>query len=279
MKRMLMAMVMVMVAALAADAGPKKPKEKVVRVWANDMQGWLFVNEKGLPCGPLDKCEFFTDPLAVSTIGDSAAHLDVSQPGDPDDRRIMVLPSAHDVKLRYLKALEYSTYLYETDDAGRSVPRMILYVDFDRKDGNKAADAKLVFDPALNLAPGQMIETGTWQSWDAFQDGQALWYIAEAPAGTVIACTAQNPCTFDEITSKFRYAALTKYSGGVAIEVGGHDNEHVDSLIDEVTIGTKHSYLTTYDFEAGGPVTYSQCKYSGWVGFFTSEGACIAQLK
>jgi hypothetical protein len=172
--------------------------------------------------------------------------------------KVQLLTSNYDgVELDEIDALSYSTYRDPAStgfEAG--VAALNLRVDA-TEDGNP--DFYMVYEPYQDQG-NAAVQTGVWQSWDAYNGGNGKWWINTGAAG----CGQATPCTWDTIVESFS-SELTIQEGAACGPANvkspcpgslgfnqGSFNSGIISNVDALTVGVNGS-STTYDFELPPP--------------------------
>lgn len=160
--------------------------------------------------------------------------------------------------LASINKIGYSTYR----DSGAS-PNQVpaINIEIDRDGGQLVTGdfATLVFEPVYNTNQGAIVED-TWQTWDAYNGGQAAWWSSRdirdannnlvlcnpngGNAGTA-ACAGKLYVTWSYIVSVLPNATI---SGGFGINQGS-GNPALVAASDALKLGYTGTCVT-YDFEA-----------------------------
>ena len=173
--------------------------------------------------------------------------------------------------LSAIDQMSYSTYR----DSGASpnqVPALNIQVDF-----NGAAPGgftTLVFEPVYNTNQGAIVDD-TWQTWDAYAGGQAIWWSSQSIPGV---CAFNCFVTWNQILASNPDATI---GGGFGINQGS-GNPALNANSDELTISVDGNCVT-YDFEPYEVATDKEtCKNGGWKSLrradgtpFKNQGDCI----
>lgn len=177
--------------------------------------------------------------------------------------------------LSAIDALGYSTY--RTVGTGQQVTSINIEIDFNGAD--TGGYAVLVFEPVYNTTQG-LVQDGVWQTWDAFNGGQAKWWSTRAMPGV---CAFDCFVTWDTIVQNNPSASIL---GGFGVNQGS-GNPALLAATDNLTIG-KGGTPIVYNFERDTPPVYTmpttkdQCKNGGWMTFnpptgpFPNQGQCVA---
>jgi hypothetical protein len=99
-------------------------------------------------------------------------------------------------------------------------------------------------------------------------------------------CSELDPCTLSQILNEFPRLGVHKTLGGIGIYVGASaayeslwTNAHVSGHVDKVTVSITRNHRITYDFDAQGPLSKSDCYAGGWEGYFENQGACVSYFQ
>lgn len=169
-------------------------------------------------------------------------------------------------------ALGYSTYR----SAGSLQQVASLNLQVDINGDAPGGFTTLVFEPVYNTSQGSVVND-TWQTWDAFSSGNAIWWSSNAIP------SAPNRDTFvswDTIVAANPDAVIV---GGVGVNQGS-GNPTLTTAVDNLTFGYSGAG-TTYDLELVAPKPVSptskdECKNGGWKdGFQTqykNQGDCVS---
>lgn len=174
-------------------------------------------------------------------------------------------------QLADIDAISYSTYR-TSGESLIQVPSINLEIDY-----NGAAPggfATLVFEPVYNTSQG-VVQDGVWQTWDAYNDGNAIWWSTKNIPGV---CAFDCFVTWDTILAANPDAVIL---GGFGINQGS-GNPALTASSDALTI-SYGGICTIYDFEPYRVATdKDQCKNGGWQtvrradgSTFKNQGDCI----
>jgi hypothetical protein len=190
-------------------------------------------------------------------------------------------------KLADIDGIGYSTY---RDPASTGfvagVAALNLRIDIT---GDGQPDAYMVYEPYQDQG-NAAVQTGVWQDWDAYNGGNAKWWIN---TGGGIGCGQNTPCTWSYIVSQLPNATIQEgpNCGPAGVKVPcpgslgvnqGSFNSGIISNVDALYVDVNGS-KTTYDFELFEVATdKDQCKKDGWKGVkrsngssFKNQGDCI----
>ncbi len=174
-------------------------------------------------------------------------------------------------RLADVRSMSYSTW--RTTGTGQQVAAINLQVDV-----NGAAPGgftTLVFEPVYNTAQGAVVN-GTWQSWDAYMGGNAIWWSSNAIPG------APNRDTFVPWSTIVAANPDAVIVGGFGVNQGS-GNPALVSSVDALHFDTP-SVSVTYDFEPYRVATTKDaCKNDGWKQVkradgtgFRNQGDCVS---
>ncbi|HKQ50721.1 MAG TPA: hypothetical protein VJT74_00030 [Pyrinomonadaceae bacterium] len=169
--------------------------------------------------------------------------------------------------------MSYATYR-ASGASPNQVPAINIQVDINGGTLNPGEFTTLVFEPVYNTAQGA-VQDGVWQTWDAYNGGNAIWWSSRAIPGV---CAADCFVTWDTIIAANPNATIV---GGFGINQGS-GNPALTASSDVLTIGSGGECIT-YDFEPYKvATTASQCKNGGYNSVkradgssFKNQGDCI----
>jgi hypothetical protein len=174
-------------------------------------------------------------------------------------------------ELADIDKMGYATY--RTVGTGVALPSINMVVDFN---GPNVAGGftTLVFEPYFNPDQGA-VQNDTWQTWDAYNGGQAMWWSTRIIPG--VPCV-QCPVTWATIVANNPDATIL---GGYGINQGSF-NGGITASSDVLTLGSNGECIT-YDFEPFRVATSKdQCKNGGYNNVrradgstFRNQGDCI----
>jgi hypothetical protein len=212
--------------------------------------------------------------------------------------KVQLLTDAYDgVELADIDGIGYSTYRDPASTGFTAgVSALNLRVDL-TGDGNP--DAYMVYEPYQDLG-NAAVQTGVWQSWDAYRGGAAKWWLNTGAGG----CGQNTPCTWSTIVTAFPGASVEEGincgPGGVKAPCPGSlglnqgsSNSGTISNADALYVSVAGN-KTTYDFElfkdldgdgipdTAPPTSKDQCKKDGWRSFnnptFKNQGDCVSYV-
>lgn len=145
-------------------------------------------------------------------------------------------------------------------------------------DANGAAPGgftTLVFEPVYNTSQGPVV-SGTWQTWDAYQGGNAIWWSTRPMNGV---CAVACYVTWNQIVAANPDATIL---GGYGLNQGSGNNA-LTTAVDGLHFDTPQVNVT-YDFEPFGvPASKDACKDDGWKTLrradgssFKNQGDCVS---
>jgi hypothetical protein len=131
-----------------------------------------------------------------------------------------------------------------------------------------------VFEPVYNTAQGAVV-SGQWQTWDAYNGGQAIWWSTKPIPGV---CDFNCFVTWDTIVLNNPNATIL---GGFGVNQGS-GNPNLDVNVDALTIGSGDSCIT-YNFDPYRVASSKDdCKNGGYNSVrdaqgnpFKNQGQCI----
>jgi hypothetical protein len=177
--------------------------------------------------------------------------------------------------LSNITSLGYSTYRDPSSTATPvQLPSLNLQVDYNGS--APGGFTTLVFEPVYNADQGS-VTSGTWQTWDALNGGNGIWWSTQPINGV---CATSCYVTWNQILAANPDAVII---GGVGVNQGS-GNGGLIAFVDALTIGTTTSCTWTYDFEpeAAAPVTPAACRNGGWQTLrrangtaFKNQGDCM----
>jgi hypothetical protein len=175
-----------------------------------------------------------------------------------------------------IDGMSYATYRAANPaDNDAQLPAINLQVDV-----NGAAPGgftTLVFEPVYNTAQ-QAIQDNTWQTWDAYNGGQAIWWssnpIPSAP-------NRDTFVTWDTIVAANPDAVII---GGFGVNQGS-GNPALTASSDVLSI-SHNGDCVTYDFEPYEvAMSKDACKNGGWKTLrradgspFKNQGDCVSYV-
>jgi hypothetical protein len=176
-------------------------------------------------------------------------------------------------ELADIDAISYATYR-DTGASPNQVPAINIQVDINGGTLNPGEFTTLVFEPVYNTNQGA-IQDDTWQTWDAYAGGQAIWWSSRPIPGV---CAFDCFVTWDQIIAANPDATIV---GGFGINQGS-GNPALIASSDVLTIGYNDECVT-YDFEPYEVATNKEaCKSGGWKTLrradgspFKNQGDCI----
>jgi len=177
-------------------------------------------------------------------------------------------------RLADINQMGYSTY--RTSGASpNQVPSINIQVDINGGTLNPGEFTTLVFEPVYNTSQGAIVD-GVWQTWDAYNGGQAVWWSTRPIPGV---CAFNCFVTWSQIVAANPNATIL---GGYGINQGS-GNPALTAASDALTFGTTDGECVTYDFEPFRvATTKDSCKNGGWKNVkradgttFKNQGDCI----
>ena len=177
-------------------------------------------------------------------------------------------------ELADITTLAYSTYNPSAGNGGSANRSGYLQFNVDFN-GTDTWQRRLVFLPTDN---GTVLQD-TWQEWDAYNGGNALWRYSGA-TWPVTGESGTTPKTWNQILSDYPGVKMRTTDSFLGIRVGEPYPDGYTENIDTFKFGTG-SDVTTFDFEPLlTPTTKDQCKDDGWKIFnnptFKNQGSCVS---
>lgn len=176
--------------------------------------------------------------------------------------------------LASITAMSFATYRDPSSTAAANqVPSINIQVDANGP-SVPGGFTTLVFEPVYNTNQGPILP-GTWQTWDAYNGGQAIWWSTRPING----CTL-GPCyqTWAEIVANNPDATIL---GGYGVNQGS-GNGGLTASVDALRIAYGN-ICVVYDFEPFRAT--NECKKGGWQGLsrtdftpFKNQGDCVSYM-
>lgn len=223
---------------------------------------WMLYTRAGTP----PTAAAFVDGPAMPPRGKGSLRLTTMTVAE----KVFLLNYEHvGTRLSDVDDISYSTFRSAGD--AQQVAALNAVIDFNGP-GVDGGFSTLVFEPVYNTDQAAITDD-TWQSWDAFNGGQGIWWSTR------------------DLTHQAAFTGYRSWSDIVAdnpnaVVLGafinqGSGNPGIDANVDAVTLGASGN-STTYDFEPNSaPVTKDDCKDGGWVAFhpaFSNQGDCVSQV-
>ncbi len=174
-------------------------------------------------------------------------------------------------ELDTIDAIGYSTYR----TAGNLSQVTSINIEVDPDGPNVPGGyTVLVFEPVYNTNQGAVV-SGDWQTWDAYNGGNAIWWSSRAIPGV---CAFNCFVTWDTILANNPDAVIL---GGFGVNQGS-GNPTLVAAVDALTLGYNGDTVV-YDFEPYAVVqSADDCKNGGWESLrradgssFKNQGQCI----
>jgi hypothetical protein len=175
----------------------------------------------------------------------------------------IIFPAA-DVTLASIDELGYSTYRDGSSVTPAIVPSYNIEIDYDGP-GGVSGYSTLVWEPAYN---GGGVLDNTWQTWDAYQGGAAVWWSSQNIPGTPAGTTD----TWSDILAA-NPSATVKYGIGPNLGSGASGFK---GNVDALKFGFSGNTIT-YDFEPS--VCTTTCYVDGVHGDDANGGTAPADAK
>jgi hypothetical protein len=171
--------------------------------------------------------------------------------------------------LSSINGMSYSTFRSTGND--QQVAALNLQVDINGS--APGGFTTLVFEPVYNTDQGPVV-SGTWQTWDAFRGGNAVWWSSNPING------APNRDTFVSWNTIVADNPDAVIIGGIGINQGS-GNPNLTTAVDAFRFSTTNSCVT-YNFDVV-PQNKEQCKNGGWQTLkradgssFKNQGDCVS---
>jgi hypothetical protein len=159
----------------------------------------------------------------------------------------------------------YSTYR----TAGSDPQVAALNIQVDINGAATGGFTTLVFEPVYNTGQGAIV-SGTWQTWDAYMGGAAIWWSSN-PIN--VAPNRDTFVTWQSIVANNPDAVIL---GGFGINQGS-GNPALTTAVDNLSLGYgegEDAVCVTYDFEPFRVASSKDdCKDGGWQNVKTASGA------
>lgn len=172
-----------------------------------------------------------------------------------------------------INSMAYSTYR-DASSTATDLQLPAINIEIDYNGDETGGYAVLVFEPYYTYGAGA-IQEGTWQYWDAYSGGEAIWWSSRAINGV---CAFSCFVPWDEILAANPDATIL---GGYGVNAGG-GNAGLLASTDVPTLGAGEDQVT-YNFEEfRTPASTDECKNGGWQNVtrpdgtsFKNQGQCI----
>jgi hypothetical protein len=174
-------------------------------------------------------------------------------------------------RLADINKMGYATY--RNTGNLQQVTALNIQVDYNGPDA-AGGFTTLVFEPVYNTAQGAVV-SGTWQTWDAYNGGQAIWWSTKPIPGV---CDFNCFVTWDTIVLNNPDATIL---GGYGVNQGS-GNPNLNVNVDALSIGSGDTCIT-YNFDPYRVATsQADCKNGGYNSVrdaqgnsFKNQGQCI----
>jgi hypothetical protein len=167
-------------------------------------------------------------------------------------------------KLADIDKMGYATY-QSSAAVPVQLPSINIQVDINGGSFNPGEFTTLVFEPVYNPDQGPIV-SNTWQTWDTFNGGNAIWWSTRSIPGV---CATACYVTWDAIIAANPNATIL---GGYGINQGS-GSPALTASSDVLTIGSNGDCIT-YDFEPYRvATTKEQCKNGGYNGLNRADGS------
>ena len=155
--------------------------------------GWTFFDDN--PGSGTGSGDFAIGPMPAP-LGQGSARLTV----DANAREAFGTVNYRGIRLDRITKLRYSSY--QTSANASAAPTLQFDVDSDLTDGITGYQGRFVYEP--NMDPGNTIQQGQWQTFDAFSPTARFWGSGSGAARPFSnACPQSAPCTLANILTMF----------------------------------------------------------------------------
>jgi hypothetical protein len=156
-----------------------------------------------------------------------------------------------------------SYYTYRSSGSAQQVAALNIQVDVNGS--APGGFTTLVFEPVYNTDQGAVV-SGQWQTWDAYNGGNAIWWSSNPIPG------APNRDTFVTWNTILANNPNAIILGGFGVNQGS-GNPGLVTAVDKLTFGAAGNTVT-YDFELYHvATTQQQCKNGGWQNVTRADGS------
>lgn len=203
---------------------------------------------------------------------------------NPNDRKNIATYQFAGTTLSSITVMSFGTYSHSGVGGTGEAPFLNFNVDFN---GSNTWQKRLVFVPSANGT----VTKDVWQTWDAYNAGNALWSYSGAtwptasagPDNGVVGIPGTTAKKWSTIVADYPGVRVLSTDSWLGIRVGEPGPTGYIGNVDFFSIATGGS-TTTYDFEpsVGPPTSFGDCAGNGWKTFnnptFTNVGKCIAYV-
>ncbi len=212
--------------------------------------GWFFFNEG--PGGSVSSGDLELNPAGGPTDGGPLPNGSARLTVDANGRMALGTLNYGGIKLSDITRLTYSSWQQSPNAA--TAPAL----QFDVKSyvsGAAAYEGRLVFEPYQT--PGNTVQQGVWQDWDAIASGNGRWWgspgvnVGDRPISD--ACPQSAPCTWTTIVNNFGNATIRPIAnnGVLMFRAGGPVTNNFTGFVDNFEIGVSTGN-STFDFQSDG---------------------------
>lgn len=251
---------------LGALAGPVASAATTVVVRSGDVDGssWILVENNG-------GTGSFVEGPDTPPAGAGAFRMETPSTGSKVNLKTAVLAGT---PLADIGGMSYATWRSSASvGATFQVPSVNMEI-FTNLDGPGTGYATLVYEPIYSHGAAAIVDD-TWQTWDTFDGGQAVWWTTR-PIGVI--CATSCFVAWEDIVAAAPDGVLATYGVNQ-----GSGNEGIVAATDALSI-TVSGRTTTFDLEPAPPepTTRDDCKRGGWRDHaradgspFKNQGDCI----
>lgn len=259
--------------ATTASAAPTTTTTTVVVTGSNISSGTGTASDTGWFTGDTragGDVSLVTGP-SPTPLGTGSLHITTTdQNGSSQAKAQLFNYSYEGTPLADITAMSYSEYR-SSASTNSAVQHVGLNIEVDYT-GN-GSYTTLVFEPVYQSGGAAALHDDTWQTWDAFNGGNAIWWSSHPIPGV--------PQAFDSYVKWSDILAANPNAnivGGIGFNNGSGWAGVSDENADALTIGVNGS-TTTYDFEKTPPLVCriwlwtnqnQTCSFTGsdWVANF-----------
>ncbi|MGQ0848836.1 MAG: hypothetical protein ACT4OP_06915 [Actinomycetota bacterium] len=223
---------------------------------------WFALDEKA-STGGNGTVTFVVGPSTVP-LGDGSARFSTD---DAADGPALLTGDLAGTPMASVTELSYWTYRHTSSSAPAHLLASLQF-GFD-KEGDGLWDGRLVFEQVYQ--PGATVVEGVWQEWDAYHDGEAIWWMTRA---NFPFCAFSCFVTWDAILAAYPNAELLE----AGFKAGSGWSGSFVGNVDEFTFGAGTD-VVVYNFEHG-IANKESCKQGSWKVVtdpsYRNQGDCVS---